>query len=338
MRRSSATGGYRRSGTLILILTAAAGGGFVAWRTSESPTSTDGARMAVTARAADSLHASGGAAKPRTEVPMMARAAPDAAADAGALSPATPQAAGLALLAQARAARDRGDLLAARGDFSAALNRGLPPDVAPVVRQELAGLAERTLFSRAFGAGDPLIVRHHVASGETLARIAARCRVPEDFIAKLNGLNNKHHIRAGMVLRVVEGPFRVVVEKSAFRLDVYLKDTFIRSFSVGLGTNGSTPTGTWRVVGKLKNPSWNDPRTGRRYAADDPTNPIGEHWIGLEGRTGDAVGKIGFGVHGTTDPGSIGHNASLGCVRMLPEDVAQVYEWLVEGHSTVEVR
>src|SRR5262249_34818542 len=140
-------------------------------------------------------------------------------------------------LERGRAARQRGDLVSARKELSAALAIGLPADVAPGVRQELSGIADQTLFTRSSGFGDPLIVRHRVSPGETLARIATRYRLPEDFVARLNGLTNKHHIRSGMSLRVVEGPFRVVVDKTAFRLDVYLQDTFVRSFAVGLGSN-----------------------------------------------------------------------------------------------------
>jgi lipoprotein-anchoring transpeptidase ErfK/SrfK len=92
------------------------------------------------------------------------------------------------------------------------------------------------------------------------------------------------------------------------------------------------------VLNKLTNPGWTDPTTHRTYSPDDPKNPIGEHWIGLEGLEGEAVGKTGYGVHGTIEPQSIGRNESLGCIRLLNEDVARVYELLTPGRSTVIVR
>jgi lipoprotein-anchoring transpeptidase ErfK/SrfK len=89
---------------------------------------------------------------------------------------------------------------------------------------------------------------------------------------------------------------------------------------------------------KLKNPQYHSPRGEGVIAADDPKNPLGEFWIGLTGIEGDAVGKPSYGIHGTIEPDSIGKQASLGCIRLLNEDVAIVYEMLVEGKSTVIVK
>ncbi|MEO0716931.1 MAG: L,D-transpeptidase, partial [Planctomycetota bacterium] len=87
---------------------------------------------------------------------------------------------------------------------------------------------------------------------------------------------------------------------------------------------------------KLVNPRWTNPRTGEHFEADDPENPIGEHWIGLQGLGESAVWE-GYGIHGTTDPGSIGEDRSMGCVRLGHEDVAFVYELLVDGVSVVVI-
>jgi len=45
-----------------------------------------------------------------------------------------------------------------------------------------------------------------------------------------------------------------------------------------------------------------------------------------------------YGIHGTIDPASIGENMSMGCIRMLPKDVALVYDLLVNKHSRVTIR
>ena len=125
--------------------------------------------------------------------------------------------------------------------------------------------------------------------------------------------------------------------KSDFRLDVLLDGVTVRSFRVGLGAHGSTPTGQWLVRDKLANPGWTDPRTNEYYHPDASDNPIVDYWIGLEGMRGDAVGKRGFGIHGTIDPGSIGREMSLGCVRLAPEDIEELFRLLVIGDSTVEI-
>jgi lipoprotein-anchoring transpeptidase ErfK/SrfK len=113
---------------------------------------------------------------------------------------------------------------------------------------------------------------------------------------------------------------------------------YVTTLPVGLGEDGSTPTGVWAVQNRLPNPAYYSPRGEGVIAADDPKNPLGEHWIGLTGTEGAAVGKSSYGIHGTIEPDSIGKQASMGCIRLRNEDVARVYDALVEGKSTVTVR
>jgi lipoprotein-anchoring transpeptidase ErfK/SrfK len=115
---------------------------------------------------------------------------------------------------------------------------------------------------------------------------------------------------------------------------------YVRSFNVGLGQHGSTPTGTWMVApqGKLKNPKWWGTPDEPAKEAGDPLNPLGKFWIGLNGTDGDAVGKEGFGIHGTIDPASIGKEMSHGCIRLVNENVEWVYQMLVDGKSTIIVK
>ena len=89
---------------------------------------------------------------------------------------------------------------------------------------------------------------------------------------------------------------------------------------------------------KLINPEWPDPRTGRTYSADDPANPIGERWLGLQGLDEATRDLMGYGIHGTIAPETIGKQSSMGCIRMRAQDVEVIYEVLVESVSTVEIR
>jgi lipoprotein-anchoring transpeptidase ErfK/SrfK len=52
---------------------------------------------------------------------------------------------------------------------------------------------------------------------------------------------------------------------------------------------------------------------------------------------GASQGITGYGIHGTIDPGSIGKNLSMGCVRLRDEDIALVFELLAERISVVEI-
>ncbi|MFM9180305.1 MAG: L,D-transpeptidase, partial [Phycisphaerales bacterium] len=101
----------------------------------------------------------------------------------------------------------------------------------------------------------------------------------------------------------------------------------------------STPVGTFRVRknSKLVNPEWRNPRTGERFTANDPKNPIGERWIGLEGTTPEMAKFTGYGIHGTVDQTSIGRQMSMGCVRLGEREVEVAYE-LIGNDSTVTIR
>jgi lipoprotein-anchoring transpeptidase ErfK/SrfK len=257
-------------------------------------------------------------------------------------APPSPGAPGPAAAVQdvqsARLAIAGGDLIGGRVLLSKALAAGLPPADAEYARSEAGRIADALLFSRATLPDDPLATVHVLVGGESLNAIAQRNAMTEDLLAKINQITDPNRVRSGMRLKVLRGPFNAFISKADHRMDVYLGDALVRSFRVGLGTNGGTPTGTWVVKNKLQNPDWTDPVTQHHYSADDPTNPIGEHWIGLSGVEGECVGRQGFGIHGTIVPGSIGENLSMGCIRLRPEDVAFVFDLFAPNQSRVVVR
>lgn len=217
-------------------------------------------------------------------------------------------------------------------------------------RARLASINDELLFSPRVVEGDPLVDRYVIKSGDSLSKIASSQNLAIDWrlLQRVNRITDPRRIRVGQTIKLVRGPFEAVIDKSDFRLDLYAvvgsddsadSRVFIRSFNVGLGEHGATPVGSWvvRQNSKLINPHWVNPRTGERFSADNPDNPIGERWIGLEG-TDDTTRQIqGIGIHGTIEPQSIGTEASMGCVRLNADDVEIIYEALVEGVSRVEI-
>ena len=219
----------------------------------------------------------------------------------------------------------------------------LAPDEAQAVREALAKLNQRLLFSPEVVEGDPFCLEYMVEPGEILKRIvrAQDLRVDWRFILRINGIADARRLRQGQRLKLVTGPFHAVVSKPEYRLDLYLgtgpQRVYVGSFAVGLGTGNSTPIGLFRIKSKVVDPSWTDPRTNQVYSGADPANPIGEHWLGFEGIEPATKGLVGYGLHGTIEPETIGTQASMGCIRMLPRDVELIYEVLVEQVSTVEI-
>lgn len=110
----------------------------------------------------------------------------------------------------------------------------------------------------------------------------------------------------------------VVINKSKKILTVYNGIYPDVKFPVTLGTsNTPTPSAKGTVMNLYKNPAWNG--MGGKYtprAADDPLNPLGERWIGL-----NIPGRSGYGIHGTIRPMEIGKYTSNGCIRLFNYDV-----------------
>jgi hypothetical protein len=244
----------------------------------------------------------------------------------------------------------RNDPLAARQAlWDAFAMPGLDELQQSVLRARLTDLNNDLLFGPVYRTGDPLTRQYEVRAGDSLSRIASREDLGTHWrlIQRVNGLSSPERIRVGQRLKLVPGTFHAVVDKSDFRLDLYHGPTddpevwkFVRSFDVGLGEGDSTPIGQFvvRENGKLENPGWVNPRNpAEKYTRDDPGNPIGEFWVGLDG-LGDAAAYAGYGIHGTIEPGSIGRNQSMGCVRLRDEDIALLYELLSEGKSLVRIK
>ncbi|MEM8834831.1 MAG: LysM peptidoglycan-binding domain-containing protein [Planctomycetota bacterium] len=261
----------------------------------------------------------------------------------------TPVRTGTGLSARAQQALQDGDPIEARDLWNRAAHDPLATaSERAMARARLDALNEDLLFTPRVVQGDPLVLTYSIKSGDSLAKIARLQNLAVDWrlIARINGIDNPNRIRVGQTLKLIRGPFHGVVSKSAYRLDIYAEQLdsagnrlLVRSFACGLGEYGSTPVGSWVVRGnsKLVNPAWVNPRTGERFGADDPMNPIGERWIGLDGTDPETELMTGYGIHGTIEPESIGREASMGCVRLRSGDVELVYELLAEGQSTVEI-
>ncbi len=208
------------------------------------------------------------------------------------------------------------------------------------VKEQLSGLADMWLFSRTIFPPDKLCGSYRVKPGDMLSTIGKRHKVPYEILMDINKIPNDRALQADEVIKVINGPFHARVHRSTFTMDLYLQNTFVRSFPVGLGQPGmETPTGLWAVkpAGKLITPTWTDPISGKTYEAEDPDYPLGSRWIGLEGLKGDAVGRTGFAIHGTKNPEEIGTAGSQGCIRLHNGDAILLYNLLVPQYSRVEV-
>lgn len=193
------------------------------------------------------------------------------------------------------------------------------PQLRPLLMERIQQTARRIYFQPQPNYMEPYVVQ----PGDTLQSIAHRYDVSWQFLAKLNQVEPTR-IRPGQELKVIRGPFSAVVDLSDSEITIHAHGYFVCRFPVGTGRDDSTPIGTFQVDDKLVDPTYYGP--DGVVAHDDPTNPLGEHWLSI----GDS-----YGIHGTIDPDSIGKAESQGCVRLRNEDVAEVYDFLTVGSEVV---
>ncbi len=125
-------------------------------------------------------------------------------------------------------------------------------------------------------------------------------------------------------------PVVLIADRSSFRLHVYKDLALAKTYPIAVGKAGNeTPAGEYTIANKAVNPAWTVPDSdwagdlrGKVIPGGSPENPLKSRWLGI---------YDGVGIHGTSDRASIGSNASHGCLRMLVEDVEDLYPQVPVG-------
>lgn len=216
------------------------------------------------------------------------------------------------LLAEAQAAKAAGRFQEAR-EKALQILAGNPGDALRVEAETLAGQAgmEILLTPRPM----PEKTDYTVGSGDSLDRIARKYGTTVELIQKSNNLRGPL-IRQGDRLRVFSGAWAIRVNKTRNDLLLTLNGTFFKRYRVGTGEFSKTPVGEFKIVDRIAQPTWWHP-DGRTIPYGAPENLLGTHWLALDIK--------GYGIHGTWEPDTIGRQASMGCVRLLNEDVEELF-------------
>jgi lipoprotein-anchoring transpeptidase ErfK/SrfK len=122
-------------------------------------------------------------------------------------------------------------------------------------------------------------------------------------------------------LRVFTGAISMVVDKSLNTLTLQVNGEVVKVYVVGTGKEGSTPVGQFKIMNKIANPPWH--HEGKVYPYGDAENILGTRWMGFDFK--------GYGIHGTTQPDSVGSQSSAGCVRLRNEEVEELYQIVPVG-------
>ena len=117
----------------------------------------------------------------------------------------------------------------------------------------------------------------------------------------------------------------IVISTSQRALFLVLPGGKARMYKVGVGRPGFEWYGTHKISRKTEWPDWRPPEEMRRrqpylpkFMPGGPGNPMGARALYL--------GSTLYRIHGTTENHTIGSAVSSGCIRMLNQDVIDLYK------------
>lgn len=172
-----------------------------------------------------------------------------------------------------------------------------------------------------------------IRSGDYLQKIAKQYNITVALLKTMNGLETDTII-AGARLLVFNGTFSIHVSKSRNDLDLLLAGKLFKRYPVGTGEFGKTPAVEFTLIDKIVEPPWTRPSDNRQIEYGDPENVLGSRWMAI--KSSDHPELTGFGIHGTWERDSIGKQSSAGCIRMLNEDVEELFD-LVPRKTSVTI-
>jgi lipoprotein-anchoring transpeptidase ErfK/SrfK len=132
-------------------------------------------------------------------------------------------------------------------------------------------------------------------------------------------------------------PGTIIVSTSERRLYLVMAGNRALKYGIGVGRAGFEWAGTQSISRKQEWPDWVPPAEMLqrrpdlpRYMAGGPDNPLGARALYL--------GASLYRIHGSNEPETIGQAVSSGCIRMLNEDVVDLYERVKVGSKVVVLR
>jgi L,D-transpeptidase ErfK/SrfK len=181
-----------------------------------------------------------------------------------------------------------------------------------------------------------------VRAGDSLTGIGARFAVSPRATAAQNGLPVARKLAPGRILRVnnrhvVPASLEdgILINLPQRLLYLFERGHVVAWYPVAIGgAHWQTPTGSYRIVTKEKDPVWDVPssiqeemrlkgETVRTRVMPGPDNPLGNYWLGLS--------LTCCGIHGTNAPQSIYSFQTHGCIRLAPQNAAELFSRVTVG-------
>lgn len=224
---------------------------------------------------------------------------------------------GRGLIARGEKHEEEGKYVEARNAYWKAIEASTDNELIKKAEERLYALNMKILFSPAI-TNDSL--KYTIGEGDNLTKIARKFGTTVELLKKSNHLTGDL-IRPGRELKVSTAKYSIMVDKSQNILMLKSNDQVLKVYRVSTGKDSSTPVGSFEVVNKLVDPTWHS--SGAVISPDNPENILGSRWMGIS--------MPGYGIHGTTQPETIGMHITAGCVRMLDDDAEEVYSIIPVG-------
>ncbi|MCY6369330.1 L,D-transpeptidase [Clostridium ganghwense] len=104
--------------------------------------------------------------------------------------------------------------------------------------------------------------------------------------------------------------YSILINTAARTLALYKNGKVYKTYLAAVGKPSTpTPKGNFRIINK----------------AFKPGGPFGARWLGLS--------ISGYGIHGTSNPSSIGKAISNGCIRLNNSNIIELYNLVPIGTS-----
>jgi lipoprotein-anchoring transpeptidase ErfK/SrfK len=184
---------------------------------------------------------------------------------------------------------------------------------------------------------------YSVVKGDTIRLIAAKLGVSRQHLVIANKLDDKAFLKIGQ--KLLYNNRKIVPQRMTNGIVVNIPDRTLYYFRGGKPTisipvalgvavktekyDWKTPTGKFRIIAKMKDPTWHVPPSiqsemedhGKEIITSVPpgaTNPLGKYAM--------KTSIPGILIHSTTKPGSIYSFASHGCIRVYPEQMEEFFK------------
>ena len=183
---------------------------------------------------------------------------------------------------------------------------------------------------------------YQLKKGDRLPSIAQQRALRLQVLDKQINVKNPNSLKPGTTLNInnsfippKEVTDGLVVNLAELAVYHFQNGVFLRRYPLAAGRRDwETPTGNYKILNKIKNPTWRVPESiqwemwdrGQEVITEvppGPKNPLGAYWM--------ATSAEGVGFHATTSPWSVGRYASHGCFRMLRDHIEELFNQIEVG-------